>query len=89
MIDDLYILPPTICSCVHTDTPDLRYLNSDFAPLWHPFTKDFNIESHNTRRFDDEPGSETPTRMHKANASIPEEVDTSRAYGVNTRRCTV
>ena len=75
MAEDLYMLPPAMFPYVHTDNPDLRYLNSDFAPLYHPFTKEFNIESYNTYWFNDEPDSATPKLMHKANESIPEEVD--------------
>ena len=57
---DLYLLPPQILSCEHVDTPTLRYLNSDYAPLRHPFGKKFNIESYNTSWFDDKPVSRPP-----------------------------
>ena len=69
------MLSPPIFPCVHTDTPDLRYLSSNFAPLHHPFTNDFNIESYHTRWSDDELDSDTPKLMQKAIDSIPEEVD--------------
>ena len=69
------MLPPVIFLGVYTDTLDLRYLNSDFASLYHLFTKGFNIESYNTRWFDDKPSSATPKLMYKVNGLIPEEVD--------------
>ena len=53
--EDLYLPPPDIFPCESTDSTDLCYLNNDFAPLHHPFTKDFNIEAYNTRWFDEEP----------------------------------
>ena len=56
-------------------TQIFEIFNSDFSPLHHPFTKEFNIESYNTYWFNDEPDSATPKLMHKANESIPEEVD--------------
>ena len=37
--EDLYLLPPAIYPSEPIDTADLRYLNSDFAPLHHPFSK--------------------------------------------------
>ena len=63
--EDLYLLPPAIFPCESTDSTDLRYLNSDFAPLHHPFTKDFNIEAYNTCWFDEEPTSTSKRIMSK------------------------
>ena len=60
MVSDLYLLPPQILPCEHIDTPNLRFLNSDFAPLRHPFGDNFNIESYNTSWFDDAPVSRPP-----------------------------
>ena len=60
MASDLYMLPPQILPCEHVDTPTLRYLNSDFAPLRHPFSKNFDIEGYNTSWFDDKPVSRPP-----------------------------
>ena len=60
LVRDLYLLPPQILPCEHVDTPTLRYLNSDYAPLRHPFGKNFNIESYNTSWFDDKPVSRPP-----------------------------
>lgn len=55
MTEDLYLLPPQIMPCDEVDTPNLRYLNTDFAPnLKHPFSKSFDIEAYNTKWFDDE-----------------------------------
>ena len=53
-MEDLYLLPPTIYPTEPVDTADLRYLNSDFAPLHHPFSKTFDIEAYNNRWFDTE-----------------------------------
>ena len=60
MTQDLYLLPPTILPCEHMDTPDMRYLNSDFAPQNQPFG-DLDIESYNTHWFENEPPSRVPT----------------------------
>ena len=55
LTEDLYLLPPQILPCDEIDTPDLRYLNSDFAPhLKHPFHNSFDIEAYNTKWFDDD-----------------------------------
>ena len=48
MTQDVYILPPTILPCEHLDTPDMRYLNSDFAPKHHPFVNALDVERYNT-----------------------------------------
>lgn len=61
MTEDLYMLPPAILSCEHLDTPDMRYLNSDFAPIKHPFDNTADIESYNTSWFEDQPPSRVPT----------------------------
>ena len=53
--EDLYLLPPAIYPSEPIDTAGLRYLNSDFALLHHPFSKTFDIEAYNTRWFDAEP----------------------------------
>ena len=71
--------------CVCTDTPDLRCLNINFAPLHNPFVKDFEIESYNTRWFDDEPDSYTPKPMHKVNDSISEEGDVEISMNLHPR----
>ena len=60
MTQDLYLLPPTILPCEQMDTPDMRYLNSDFAPRKQPFDN-LDIESYNTKWFDDAPPSQVPT----------------------------
>ena len=61
MTQDLYMLPPTILPCEHLDTPDMRYLNIDFAPKNHPFANTLDIESYNTLWFEDIPPLRTPT----------------------------
>ena len=55
--EDMYLLPPLIYPGESLDTADLRYLNSDFAPLHHPFSKSFDIEAYNTRWFDSNPAA--------------------------------
>ena len=72
-----------MCGC--TDTPDLRYLNINFAPLHNPFVKGFEIESYNTRWFDDDPDSATSKPMHKVNDSISEEGDVEISMNLHPR----
>ena len=71
--EDLYLLPPDIFPCESTDSTDLRYLSNDFAPLHHPFTKDFNIEAYNTRWFDEEPTPPSERLLLKSPAIHNEE----------------
>ena len=63
LTDDLYLLPKQLLPCEHLDTPDMRYLNSDFAPVNHPFGN-FDLESYNTAWFDDEPPSRVPEFLY-------------------------
>lgn len=56
LTEDLYLLPNQTLLCEHLDTPDMRYLNSDFAPVNCPFGN-FDLESYNIAWFDDEPPS--------------------------------
>ena len=58
----LYLLPPAVYPSKTCNTSDLRYLNDNFAPLYHPFAKDFNIEAYITRWFDSEP-PQTPRKL--------------------------
>ena len=51
----MYSLPPLILPCERFDTPSLRYLNSAFLPLQHPFGKVFDIAGYNIAWFDDTP----------------------------------
>ena len=37
LAQDIYALPPQILPCDPVDLPDLRYLNTDYAPVKHPF----------------------------------------------------
>ena len=61
MNQDLYLLPSQVFPCENFDTPDLRYLSSDFAPVKKPFHKVLDFESYNVKWFDDEPASRPPT----------------------------
>ena len=61
MTHDLYMLPPNVLPCEQMDTPDMRYLNSGFAPIKQPSRDTFDIESYNTHWYDDEPPSRVPT----------------------------
>ena len=45
---DMYALPPQILPCADINLPYIRYLNTDFAPVKHPFKDNFNIESYNS-----------------------------------------
>ena len=60
MTEDLYMLPPAIMPCANSDTSDMRYINSDYAPIKHPFDDNFNIEAYNTNWYDDAPPSRAP-----------------------------
>ena len=60
LAEDLYLLPKQILPIEHVDTPDMRYLSSNFAPLQHPFGKTFDIETYNTAWYDDVPPSHAP-----------------------------
>ena len=55
------MLPPAIFPCEHLDTPDIRYLNSEFAPIKNPFDDTADIESYNTSWFKDQPPNRAPT----------------------------
>ena len=57
MTGNLYMLPLTILSCEHLSTPDIRYLNSKFAPIKHPFDNTTDIESYNISWIEDQPPS--------------------------------
>ena len=48
----LYMLPPQIPPCDYIDLSNLRYLNTDFAPVKHPFKDNFNIERYNSMWLD-------------------------------------
>ena len=40
---NLYALPPQILPCDDVDLSDLRYLNTDFAPVRHPLKKNHSM----------------------------------------------
>jgi len=61
MTQDLYMLPPTILPYEQMDTPDLRYINSDIAPVKQPFKDTLDIESYNTHWYENEHPSRVPT----------------------------
>ena len=52
LAQDMYALPPQILPCTDVDLPDFRYLNTNFAPIKHPFKDNFNIESYNSMWLD-------------------------------------
>ena len=52
LAQDIYALPPQILPCDPVDLPDLRYLNTDYAPVKHPFKASFDVESYNIMWFD-------------------------------------
>ena len=60
MAEDLYLLPPQILPGEYIDTTDMRYMNFEFAPQNHPFTKTFDVEGYNTAWYDDIPPSRPP-----------------------------
>ena len=61
MTEDLYMIPPAILPCKHFDTPDMRYLDSNFFPIKHPFDNTADIECHTTSWFKDQPPGRVPT----------------------------
>lgn len=75
MAEDLYLLPPQILPCEHIDTPNLRYLNSEFALLRPLFRKGFDIKIHNLAWFDDKPPSRPPELLR--DSSLPHITDYS------------
>ena len=54
------MLPPAIMPCENSDTLDMRYINSNYAPIKHPFDNNFDIEAYNTNWYDDAPPSRAP-----------------------------
>ena len=60
LAEDLYLLPRQVLPCDPVDTTDMRYLNTDYAPMKHPFEGSFDIAGYNTRWYDDEPPSRPP-----------------------------
>ena len=54
------MLPPAILPSECLDTPDIRYMNSDFSPINHPFANSMDIESYNVDWFDDALPSRVP-----------------------------
>mmetsp|Transcript_30102 Transcript_30102/g.28997 ORF Transcript_30102/g.28997 Transcript_30102/m.28997 type:complete len:86 (+) Transcript_30102:3-260(+) len=65
MTEDVYILSPDILPCEHLDTPDMRYINSDFTPDKYPFDNTADIESYNINWYDDKPPSRAPTLIRE------------------------
>ena len=47
MTEFLYMLPPAIMPCENSDTPDMRYVSSDYTHVKHPFDDTFDIEAYN------------------------------------------
>ena len=75
LAQDMYALPPTILPCDQIDLPDLRYMNTDFAPVAHPFKDAFNIESYNSIWFDKQPPLTKPTLQEVCGANLPPAVE--------------
>lgn len=72
---DLYALPPQILSCDEVDLVDLRYLNSDFTAVQHPFKQAFDMESYNSIWFDKQPPSNKPLLSIICKDSLPPAVE--------------
>ena len=71
LAQDMYALPPQILPCDQIDLPDLRYLNTDFVPVAHPFKDSFNIESYDSVWFDKQPPSTRPTIGEVCGENLP------------------
>ena len=61
MTQDVCMLPPKILLCEEMDTPDMQYIDSNFAPVNQPFKDRLDIESYNLYWYDDRPPSRSPT----------------------------
>jgi hypothetical protein len=59
---DLSLLPPVLWPVEPLDGPDLRYLNSNHAPLPHPLAHPFNIKLYNEMWLSD-PVSSSPPQL--------------------------
>ena len=68
---NLYMLPRQILPCDAPDTSNMRYLNTDFAPLHHPLGDSFDISGYNTHWFDDEPPSAPATFVSPVDFATP------------------
>ena len=71
MAQDMYASPPQILPCDDINLPDLRYLNSDYAPVKHPFKDIFNIESYNSMWLDKYTPVHKPNLLDICRDSIP------------------
>ena len=60
LAQDMYALPPKILPCNPIDLPNLRYLNTNYSPVKHPFKTSFDIESYNSMWFDQQPSYTMP-----------------------------
>ena len=68
--EDLSLLPPAIRPVEPLDGPDLRYLNSNHAPIPHPLKAAFNIELYNDMWFS-EPLQTQPPQFSLSERSYP------------------
>ena len=75
LAQDLYALTPQILPYNEVDLVDLRYLNTDFAPVAHPFNSSFDIEIYNSMWFDDHPPLTRPPLSVVCKNSLPPTVE--------------
>ena len=57
--NNLYLLPKQIFPSDPFDSSDQRFLNRDWAPLQHPLSDSYGIESYNVAWYDDAPETTT------------------------------
>jgi hypothetical protein len=73
---DISLLPPMLWPVEPLDGPDLRYLNSNHAPLPHPLAEPFKIKLYNEMWFSDP----LPTRPPQLVATQPEVSETANIH---------
>jgi hypothetical protein len=79
LAQDIYALSPQILPCDPVDLPDLRYLNTNYAPVKHPFKASFDVESYNSMWFDEQPPSVRPPLSEICVDSLPPRIITDHA----------
>lgn len=76
LAQDMYELPPQILPCDPIDIPDLRYLNTEYAPVKHAFKTVFDIKGSNIMWFEQHPPSINPPLAEICSDSLPPKIVT-------------
>ena len=64
MLEDLYILPPSLKPCEPVDGFDTRYLNQSNTSIVNPLKKALNIDLYNEKWFSKLPATSSPPFLH-------------------------